>query len=187
MTHPPGPTPERWTSTKEDLPRCSRISDVAAPAGAENSRPTSPPKAFPRPFPKDFPRVRGCSRSHIGAKSFRPQPRPHRGASIPTAVTGDFFPVSQSPSFPSFPLFGSPSFPVSLFSNLPVSQSLSFPPSDFPISLSAGHAVDRTRDHAGDFGAVGIGESAGELNDVRRRQPGNHQPHHARVGARFHA
>ena len=30
-------------------------SDVAAPAGAEISRPTSPPKAIPRTFPKDLP------------------------------------------------------------------------------------------------------------------------------------
>ncbi len=47
-------------------------SDVAAPAGADNSRPSSPPKALPRPFRHSF------------RLSPRQQPQPHRRAAHPT-------------------------------------------------------------------------------------------------------
>jgi hypothetical protein len=55
-------------NTSPHEPSVRFTSDVAAPAGAEISRPASRPKAVPRAFPKDFP------------SSPRLQPQPHRCA-----------------------------------------------------------------------------------------------------------
>ncbi len=101
-------------------------SGVAAPAGADNSRPSSPPKALTQPIRNSF------------RLSPRQQPQPHRRAAHPTESAA----TAAATSFRVNP----PRLPISHFSQFPtlprslVSHPATFRPSHFsalpPIRVS---------------------------------------------------